>query len=197
MMENNFVKGAFLVFKDDTYVFAICGGNKIKTKDGIGISLIAYSDPTNYKKKKNKNGSTFYELSPILSVGLDGKESEYVIYEKTVDDWRYATQTEINKIVVYLHEKGFKWLPQSCELKKLTENEKTSFVNDENSLYSESTVAKKNNYKQKKEISVNDDTKRNTVVTACQNYNKFQYKPYHYANAQQSDFQDYWCSDWD
>lgn len=197
MGKKHFVKGSFLVFKDDTYVFAIWGGNKIKSKDGVGYSLIAYSDPTNYEKMKRKDGSVFYELSPILSIGIDGNECEYIVYKKTVDEWRYATQTEINKILIFLHEKGFKWLPQSCELKKLTENEKLSFDNSENSLFAENTVNKKENYKQKKSISINDSGKRNIVVAACQNYNKFQYKPYHYANSQQSDFQDYWCSDWD
>ena len=58
---------------------------------------------------------------------------------------------------------------------KLTENEKLSFANSENSLFTENTVSKKENYKQKKSISVNDSGKRNVVVAACQNYNKFQY----------------------
>ena len=192
----HFLKGEFITQDCADEVFAIWCGEEYESEDkkSTDYSLFAYCDPTNMVEDKNSRGNIIYKPEPILSVGLDGKECEYVIGKEDLKHWRVCTQSEITKILQFLAEKGYKWVIEECKLQKLAPGERLVF--DDPNAQSQSpaqktttvtnvsytkkpkvTVLKKKWNRQHFPIATMTVKRRSLVVNACGTYNKVRYQP--------------------
>lgn len=192
----HFLKGEFITQDCADEVFAIWCGEKYESEDkkSVDYSLFAYCDPTNMVEDKNSRGNIIYKPEPILSVGLDGEECEYVIGKEDLSHWRTCTKTEITKILQFLAEKGYKWVIEECKLQKLAPGERLVF--DDPNAQSQSptqktttvtnvsytkkpkvTVLKKKWNRQHFPIATMTVKRRSLVVNACGTYNKIRYQP--------------------
>ena len=192
----HFLKGEFITQDYADEVFAIWCGEEYESEDkkSTDYSLFAYCDPTNMVEDKNSRGNIIYKPEPILSVGLDGKECEYVIGEEDLKHWRVCTQSEITKILQFLAEKGYKWVIEECKLQKLAPGERlvfddpnaqsqsptqktTTVTNVSYSKKPKVTVLKKKWNRQHFPIATMTVKRRSLVINACGTYNKIRYQP--------------------
>lgn len=188
----HFLKGEFITQDCADEVFAIWCGEKYESEDkkSIDYSLFAYCNPTNMVEDKNSRGNIIYKPEPILSVGLDGEECEYVIGKEDLSHWRTCTKTEITKILQFLAEKGYKWVIEECKLQKLAPGERLVF-DDPNKPTQKTTTVTNVSYSKKPKVTVLKKKwnrqhfpietmtlkRRSLVVNACGTYNKIRYQP--------------------
>lgn len=200
MNDLRFLKGEFITQDCADEVFAIWCGKEYDSEDkkSTDYSLFAYCDPTNMVEDKNSRGNIIYKPEPILSVGLDGEECEYVIGKEDLSCWRTCTQSEINNILKFLAQKGYKWVMEECKLHKLAPGEKLVFdgpnAQSQNqtalnkggysSLFSTKpkvTVLKKKWNRQHFPIVTMTLKRKSLVINACGEYNKIKYPPRTYS----------------
>lgn len=179
-----FIKGQFITQDNADEVFAIWCGEEYETEDGksVDYSLFAYCDPTNIVESKDSHGHVVYETDPILSVGIDGDECDYVICKEDIPLWRICTAAEINKILQFLAENGYKWVMETGELQKLKEGEKLIFDTTPSTAsnipikHKITTLTKKWN-RQRVSIIAMDGRRKTIMVKACNKYNSVNYPP--------------------
>lgn len=179
MTNTRFTKGDFITQKNDDSVFAIWSGNEYHSDDDntMNYSLFAYYDPTNVVEDgKNKSGIVF-KSEPIFDIATNGNDCNYVVAEDDITYWRHCTNFEINKILKFLAEKGYKWVNKLSEIQKMSHGEKLVLCDSE---FERETVLKKKWNRQRFPISLMDSNKRHFIIMACQRYNKVKYPPTSY-----------------
>jgi len=188
-----FIKGDFITQSGADNVFAIWDGEEYPSEDkSKDYSLIAYCDPTNMEEDTNAHGFKCYVPKPIISIGLNGQECDYVICEDDLSSWKKCSQDDINKILQFLAEKGYKWDMDLCELRKLGPNEKLIFSDSPKQTparttfstvtktYGKVTILKNKWERQTVPIVPMGKTKLSILKKACNTYNEETYSPRRY-----------------